>query len=80
MSEPEAGRHPTAPRVKSRTGERVEGFLTSDLPVLQGWASPYVTITSRHDGPRATIIAGIHGWRPVCTTVLFAPKSMLRHN
>ncbi|HET9016495.1 MAG TPA: succinylglutamate desuccinylase/aspartoacylase family protein [Thermomicrobiaceae bacterium] len=42
-------------------GERHEGTLTSDLAVLRGWEWPYVTINGAHDGPRATITAGIHG-------------------
>src|SRR5262249_799410 len=55
--------HPMAadgPAMPGR-GERHEGTLTSDLPVLQGWTWPYVTIAGRQDGPQATIIAGIHG-------------------
>ncbi|HLI50396.1 MAG TPA: succinylglutamate desuccinylase/aspartoacylase family protein, partial [Thermomicrobiaceae bacterium] len=43
------------------TGERQEGELTSDLPILSGWSWPYVAISGRRDGPRVTIIAGIHG-------------------
>jgi predicted deacylase len=42
-------------------GQRYSGELTSQLPVLAGWSWPYVTISGRQDGPRATIIAGIHG-------------------
>lgn len=42
-------------------GQRHAGNLTSDLPVLEGWSWPYVTIAGHEDGPLATIIAGIHG-------------------
>lgn len=42
-------------------GERREGELHSDLQVLRGWTWPYVSITGQHDGPLATVIAGIHG-------------------
>lgn len=42
-------------------GERHEGTLVSELSLLQGWSWPYVAISGRQDGPRATIIAGIHG-------------------
>jgi predicted deacylase len=43
------------------SGERREGTLTSDLPLLRGWEWPYVAISGKTEGPRATIIAGIHG-------------------
>ncbi len=42
-------------------GQRAEGTLVSDLPVLSGWSWPYVTITGMQDGPQATILAGVHG-------------------
>ncbi|MGA7669705.1 MAG: succinylglutamate desuccinylase/aspartoacylase family protein [Nitrolancea sp.] len=42
-------------------GERQEGELQSDLRILGGWTWPYISITGAHDGPLATIIAGIHG-------------------
>jgi predicted deacylase len=42
-------------------GERAEGTLVSELPVLAGWSWPYVAITGRQDGPQATILAGVHG-------------------
>jgi uncharacterized protein len=42
-------------------GQRAEGTLVSELPVLSGWSWPYVTITGRQDGPQATILAGVHG-------------------
>jgi predicted deacylase len=42
-------------------GHRYIGTLTSDLPALQGWSWPYVTIAGREDGPLATITAGVHG-------------------
>lgn len=42
-------------------GQRLEGELQSDLTVLRGWSWPYVAINGAHDGPRATITAGIHG-------------------
>jgi predicted deacylase len=51
----------TTPPVMPAAGERQAGTLTSELPVLRGWSWPYVTISGRQDGPRATIIAGIHG-------------------
>jgi predicted deacylase len=47
--------------VMPRPGERHAGNLTSDLPVLAGWSWPYVTLAGRQDGPRTTIIAGVHG-------------------
>jgi uncharacterized protein len=43
------------------SGQRYEGELTSDLPLLQGWSWPYVAITGKQDGPRTTITAGVHG-------------------
>jgi predicted deacylase len=43
------------------SGQRQEGVLTSDLPVLHGWEWPYVTIAGRQDGPLVTITAGVHG-------------------
>src|SRR4051794_31155519 len=49
----------TEPQMPS-AGQRYEGELRSDLPVLRDMVWPYVTITGRQDGPRATIIAGIH--------------------
>ena len=42
-------------------GQRDEGVLISDLPILSGWSWPYVTITGENDGPQATILAGVHG-------------------
>lgn len=42
-------------------GQRREGELTADLPVLAGWSWPYVAISGAQDGPLTTIIAGIHG-------------------
>ena len=42
-------------------GQRHRGELVADLPPLQGWSWPYVTITGERDGPLATIIAGVHG-------------------
>jgi predicted deacylase len=51
----------TTELVMPAAGQRHEGELTSDLPVLEGWSWPYVTITGQEDGPLATIIAGIHG-------------------
>jgi predicted deacylase len=43
------------------SGQRLEGELQSDLTVLRGWTWPYIAINGAHDGPRATITAGIHG-------------------
>jgi predicted deacylase len=43
------------------SGQRQEGTLAFDLPLLRGWEWPYVTITGAEDGPTTTIIAGIHG-------------------
>ena len=50
----------TTPVMPAR-GQRLEGELQSELPILSGWTWPYITINGAHDGPHATIIAGIHG-------------------
>jgi hypothetical protein len=51
----------TTTPVMAERGQRHEGELESDLPILAGWKWPYITIKGAHDGPHATIIAGIHG-------------------
>src|SRR5919206_948736 len=43
------------------SGERQEGELRSDLPLLQGLSWPYVAISGAQDGPRTSIVAGVHG-------------------
>lgn len=45
----------------ARKGQRHEGTIASDIPVLRGWTWPYVSITGQRDGPLTTIIGGIHG-------------------
>lgn len=50
----------TAPVMPGR-GQRKMGEFVSDLSLLRGWSWPYVAINGAEDGPRATIIAGIHG-------------------
>ena len=50
----------TTPVVPGK-GQRHEGELTPDLPLLRQHRWPYVTINGRHDGPNVTIIGGIHG-------------------
>lgn len=47
--------------VMAGRGERHAGELRSELPLLQGWAWPYMTINGAQDGPHTTIVAGIHG-------------------
>src|SRR5579884_2132490 len=47
--------------VMAARGERHEGELVSDLPLLRGMSWPYVTINGAQDRPRTTITAGIHG-------------------
>lgn len=42
-------------------GQRHTGEFTSEHPLLREWRWPYVTISGSEDGPRTTIIAGIHG-------------------
>lgn len=42
-------------------GQRLRDTLVSDAPLLREWSWPYVTIAGHRDGPRATIIAGVHG-------------------
>lgn len=42
-------------------GQRHQGELTPDLPLLHPYRWPYVTINGRQDGPSVTIIGGIHG-------------------
>lgn len=42
-------------------GQRHTGELRSELPLLQGWSWPYVALNGAQEGPRTTIIAGIHG-------------------
>jgi predicted deacylase len=43
------------------SGQRYQGEVESDLAVLRGWSWPYTAISGAEDGPRATVIAGIHG-------------------
>src|SRR5690348_14949207 len=50
----------TAPEFPA-AGQRHSGAFTSDIPVLADWSWPYVSISGAQDGPRTTIIAGIHG-------------------
>ena len=57
MSMAEATTTPTFPG----KGQRQEGLLRAELPLLGGLSWPYIAISGAQDGPRIAITAGVHG-------------------